>query len=114
VRICLEAVDQDHVDLYTDIVLGALPEAVRNYLETLMSASAIRAKYGYQSEFARRYYAEGEASGEAKAVLAVLDARGIEVPDHIREDITACTDLDQLDTWVRRAVTANKVQDLFD
>jgi hypothetical protein len=32
----------------------------------------------------------------------------------IRATFTACTDLDQLDTWVRRAVTANKVQDLFD
>jgi len=58
--------------------------------------------------------AEGEARGEARAVLAVLDARGIEVPDPEREDITGCTDLDQLDTWIRRAVTANKVQDLFD
>jgi hypothetical protein len=114
----LEAVDQDHADLYTDIVLAALPEAIRDYLEALMSASAIRARYGYQSDFARRYYgegkAEGKAEGEARAVLAVLDARGIEVPDPVREDITGCTDLDQLDTWIRRAVTANKVQDLFD
>ena len=72
----------------------------------------------YQSDFARRYYAEGEAKGEArgeaKAVLAFLDARGIEVPDPICEDITSCTDLDQLDTWIRRAATATKVQELFD
>src|SRR5262249_36233490 len=126
----LGAVDQDHAELYTDIVLAALPEAIRDYLEALMSASAIRAKYGYQSDFARRYYdageaegeakgkaegeAKGKAEGEARAVLAVLDARGIEVPDPVREDITGCTDLDQLDTWIRRAVTADKVQDLFD
>ena len=118
----LEEVDQDHADLYTDIVLAALPQAIRDYLETLMSAATIRATYGYQSDFARRYYAEGEAkgkaegeaSGEAKAVLAVLDARSIEVPDRIREEITGCTDLDQLDTWIRRAATANKVQELFD
>jgi hypothetical protein len=106
----LEVVDQDHAKLYADLVLATLPAADRDYLETLMSASAIRAKYGYQSDFARRYYAEGEAT----AVLAFLDARGIEVPDHIREDITGCTDLDQLDTWIRRAATASKVQDLFD
>jgi flagellar biosynthesis/type III secretory pathway protein FliH len=118
----LEEIDQDHADLYTDIVLAALPEAIRDYLEALMSATAIRARYGYQSDFARRYYAEGEAKGkaegeakgEAKAVLAFLDARGIEVPDPVREDIIGCTDLDQLDTWIRRAATATKVQELFD
>jgi hypothetical protein len=110
----LEAVDQNHANLYTDIVFAALPEPVGDYLEALMSATTIHATYGYQSDFARRYYAKGEAKGEARAVLAFLDARGIEVPDPVREDITACTDLDQLDTWIRRAATANKVQDLFD
>jgi hypothetical protein len=54
------------------------------------------------------------ARGEARAVLAALDARGIEVPDPVREDILGCTDLNQLDTWIRYAVTASKVQDLFD
>ena len=72
----------------------------------------------YQSDFARRYFdqgeAAGEARGEAKAVLAFLDARGIEVPDKVREQIATCTDIDQLDTWVRRAATARTVQDLFE
>jgi hypothetical protein len=118
----LEGFDQDHADLYADIVLAELPEAVRDYLEALMDAATIRRTYGYQSDYARRYYAEGKAEGqaegkaegEARAVLAFLDARGIEVPDPVREDILGCTDLDQLDTWIRRAVTANKAQDLFD
>jgi hypothetical protein len=102
----LEVVDHSHAKMYTDIVLMALPAAVRGYLEVFMTTMP----YRYQSDFARRYYAEGEA----KAVLAFLDARGIEVSDPVREDITSCTDLDQLDTWIRRAVTADKVQDLFD
>jgi len=71
----------------------------------------------YHSEFARRYFdqgeAEGQAKGEAKAVLAVLEARGIDVPAELRERITTCTDLEQLDTWVRRAATAGTAQDLF-
>jgi hypothetical protein len=103
-------------------VFAALPKAVRGHLEAFMTTTTHR----YQSDFARRYYdageakgmaegeAKGKAEGEARAVLAFLDARGIEVPDPVREDITGCTDLDQLDTWIRRAVTANKVQDLFD
>jgi hypothetical protein len=109
----LAAVDRDHANLYADIVLAALPEAARSYLETLM----ITQKYEYQSDFARRYFgqgkAEGKAEGEAKAVLAVLATRGIEVPDDARARITSCTDLDQLETWVRRAVTAHCVHDLF-
>ncbi|WP_432987418.1 hypothetical protein [Dactylosporangium sp. CA-233914] len=74
----------------------------------------------YQSDFARRYFNEGEASGEArgeargevKALLAILDARGVQIPDQIRADITKCTDLDQLGIWIRRAATANTIQDL--
>ncbi|MGH3426125.1 MAG: hypothetical protein ACRDQZ_00875, partial [Mycobacteriales bacterium] len=71
----------------------------------------------YQSDFARRYFfqgeAKGEAQGEARAVLGVLDARGVDVPADARIRITECRDLDQLDIWVRRAVTANSIQDLF-
>jgi hypothetical protein len=116
--VALEVLDHDHAKLYADLVLTALPEAFQGYLETTMTTTAHR----YQSDFARRYYAEGEAKGlaegkaegEARAVLAFLDARGIEVPDPVREDILGCTDLNQLDIWIRRAVTADKVQDLFD
>ena len=64
----------------------------------------------YHSEFARRYYNQGEA----RAVLAILDARGVDVPEEVRVRITTCTDLDQLDTRVRRAITADKIQDLDD
>jgi hypothetical protein len=52
--------------------------------------------------------------GEAAAVLAVLDARGIDVPAEALARITSCTDLEQLDAWVRRAATANTIHELFD
>jgi hypothetical protein len=79
----------------------------------------------YESNFARRFFdkgkaaglvegeARGEARGEAKALLAVLDVRGFEVPDDVQNRITECTDIGQLDVWVRRAVRTNKVDDLF-
>lgn len=74
--------------------------------------------YEYKSDFARRYYGqgheEGRAEGEARALLGFLEARGIGVPDDARERIMRCTDLDQLETWVRRAVTVSTVEDLFD
>jgi hypothetical protein len=110
----LEVVEHDHANLYADLVLAVLPEAVRDYLEALMTTTTHR----YQSDFARRYYGEGEARGKAegaaRAVLVFLEARGIEVPDQAFEHIARCTDLDQLDAWARRAATAKKVLDLFD
>ncbi|WP_167521557.1 hypothetical protein [Microbispora triticiradicis] len=43
----------------------------------------------------------------------MLEARGLEVPDDVRERIRRCQDLDQLRTWVRRAVTVTSAQELF-
>ena len=37
----------------------------------------------------------------------------IEVPVDVRERITSCTELDQLETWIRRAATVSTAQDLF-
>ena len=56
----------------------------------------------YHSELFRRLDAQARAQGEAHAVLTVLDARGVSVPEAIREQILACTDLAQLETWLRR------------
>jgi len=68
------------------------------------------AAHRYQSDFARRYFNQGEA----KALLAILDARNIWVPDDIRADIMTCTDTAQLEAWIRRAATADKIQDVLD
>ena len=57
---------------------------------------------------------EGRVEGEASAVLRVLAARGIQVPDDVRARICACTDTRQLDTWLDRAVDATAVSDLFE
>jgi hypothetical protein len=105
----LDVLDHDHANLYADVVLTVLPAAARDYLEALMTTTP----YRYQSDFARRYFDQGEAKGEAKAVLAVLGARGIEVTDEVRERISRCTDLGQLETWIRRAATATTIDDLF-
>jgi hypothetical protein len=112
----LDTIDQDHADLYNDLVLASLPAVARKRLEEFMTTTG----YRYESEFALRYFnkgkaegeAEGQARGEAQAVLAILEARGVAVPDEDRARIATCTDLAQLDAWVRRAATAEKIQDL--
>lgn len=58
-------------------------------------------------------YLEGEAKGEAKGILLVLEVRGIPVPADVRERITTCTDLDRVDTWLERSRTVMRAEDLF-
>ena len=126
----LDEIDHDQAALYTDLVLAVLPAAARQRLEEFMTATADR----YQSDFARRYYSQGEAAGfsqgeaagitqgeargrvdgERTALITILDTRGIQVPEQIRDRIRDCTDLRQLEIWIRRAVTVDKIQDLDD
>ena len=49
---------------------------------------------------------EGKAQGKAEAVLMTLETRGLAVTAAERDRVLACTDLAQLDAWVRGAVTA--------
>jgi len=105
----LDGGDHDRAIRYTDLVLAALPAAARAHLEALMATGT----YEVKSEFLRRYYTEGRAEGEVRALLAILNARGISVPDDAHTRITECTDLDQLDTWLRRAATASTIQDVL-
>lgn len=118
----LGKVKEDRADLYYDFALTFLPEGACALLEELVTTTG----YRYQSDFARRYFsagktegkaegkAEGKTEGEARTLLMVLEARSIAVPDEVRARIIDCTDVDQLDTWARRAATANKIGDLFD
>lgn len=69
--------------------------------------------YQFQSEWALRHINRGRAEGRAEDVLTVLAARGVAIPEGARSRITSCTDLDQLDTWLRRAVHVESVGDLF-
>ncbi|GLZ10227.1 hypothetical protein Acsp04_04620 [Actinomadura sp. NBRC 104425] len=58
--------------------------------------------------------AEGRIEGEAKSVLLILEARGITVTDEQRQRVLTCTDLQQLETWVRRAATISSADELFN
>ena len=103
-------IDQDLRADYADVLWSALSAAARRALEGLMSTATRE----YQSEFAREYFAKGRAEGEARALTAILRARGLEVDAARVEQIRACTDLDRLDAWIRRAANATRVEDVFD
>ena len=75
----------------------------------------------YVSEFRRQGIEEGRAvgravglaEGRARAILQVLDKRGIAVDDDARQQIVSCTDLDTLTAWLDRSLAAAQVSDLF-
>jgi hypothetical protein len=56
-------------------------------------------KYEYQSDFARRYFGEGQAEGrlhEARATLLALAVRHGAVSDELRARVLACVDPERL------------------
>lgn len=109
----LYAATDEHATLYYDLVLSSLSPAARQQWEALMSTGLRE----YRSDFVRKNInqgrAEGRAEGLADAVLAVLTARGVDVPAPARQQILNCTDHDQLDRWTRRAATASSIDDVL-
>ncbi|MBA4860559.1 hypothetical protein H1V43_04030 [Streptomyces sp. PSKA54] len=67
----------------------------------------------FQSFLAQELRAEGRAKGEARALVRILDRRGIGLSHTDRLRILSCTDLDTLDHWIDRAVTALSVEEIF-
>lgn len=104
---------------YIAAVLAVLPERTRAQLEELMSTEAF--PY-YESAFTRRLQAEGRAEGRvegrvegaAAILLRILERRGVDVSEGDRARITACTDLDQVEAWSDRALTATTIENVFD
>jgi hypothetical protein len=58
--------------------------------------------------------AKGMARGMAKAVFALLSARGIALDDVDRERVASCTDHATLDRWILRAASATDARALFE
>jgi hypothetical protein len=110
-------VDPNDAQLYYDLVLDGLEPWAQDIFKELTTMTAVIPNDPRAVNLRRRLEgaaAEARAGGEAHAVVAVLVARGVDIPDDVREQITACTDLGQLETWIRRAATATTVKELFE
>jgi hypothetical protein len=129
--------DPDRARLYHDLVLSALNEAARKALEELMASG----RYEYQSDFAKKYLAEGRAEGWAEgkaegkaegraegktegraegraeafrlALVRVLARRGFTLTSELQRRIDAETDLERLERWLDVAVTAASLAEVF-
>ncbi|MFI6169638.1 hypothetical protein ACIBCN_22850 [Nocardia sp. NPDC051052] len=104
----LQKTDDQQTKMYYDIVRTALSESALHHLEELMTTG-----YEYQSDFARKYVAEGRAAEAARIIFRVLDTRGISVSADVRARISNCEDLEQLEGWIDRAVIVDTADDLF-
>jgi hypothetical protein len=106
---------------YATYVLDALDEPVLRQLEETMDQGRHRELTSLEKHFIAKGEAKGRAEGEAEgrlderrhAVLRVLAARGLGVPDAIREHVLACADADELERLHTRAATANRAEDVL-
>jgi len=124
----VRGLDDDRVKLYCDLVYNSLNEAARRALEEIMKG------YEYQSDFAKKYVAQGRAEGRtegrteglaegitkgrtkeaAHALLIVLRGRGLAVPDAARERILSQKDPERLERWLEKAIVADSVDAVLD
>lgn len=108
----IQGLDDDRVRFYYDLLYNSLNEATRQALETMMKG------YEYQSDFAKKYVAQGRAEGRAdeaaRALLTVLRIRGIEVPEAARHRILNEKDPEHLERWHERAIVATSLAKVLD
>jgi len=97
--------DDERAKFYYDLVYAALGDAARQALEAKMVKG-----YQYQSDFAKKYVAQGRA----ESLLTVLHARGIPVSDAARERIEAERDAARHARWLERAIVASSLAEILD
>lgn len=125
----VERLGPEHAPHYYEHAYALAGPAVRRILEEIMSST----DWPVHSPFARAHFGRGKTEGRAEGrvegriegrlegrveeaanlVLAVLAARDVKVTDEVRARITGCTDLERLETWAKRAATADTTRDLF-
>jgi hypothetical protein len=112
----IRELDDDRARFYYDLVYNSLNAAARRAMEAIMKG------YEYQSDFARKYVAQGRAEGRtegraegiARSLLTVLRTRGIAVPDAVRDRILAKKEPERLERWLEKAMLASSVAAVLD
>ncbi|MFE0785952.1 hypothetical protein ACFW4T_06545 [Streptomyces mutabilis] len=72
----------------------------------------------FQSETAQSLRAEGRDEGRVEgrvgALLLLLDRRGVSLSEGERARIVGCSDVEVLDVWLTRAITASTAAEVFE
>jgi hypothetical protein len=124
----LQALDDERARFYCDLVYNSLNEATRRTLETIMKG------YEYQSDFAKKYVAQGRDEGRVEGRVEGRDegrtprtrggggARGVDRAPGPRlrgagrhaERILAQRDQECLERWLKKAIVAASLADVLD
>ena len=104
----LGTLDTDRGARYADVIMAWLSDAARRALEEIMSLHG----YEFQSEFAKKYAAEGRKDGERKMLIKLLTLKFGELPDRILQRIRTADD-EHLECWAERILVAPTIDDVF-
>jgi hypothetical protein len=107
----MRGLDDEKARFYGDLVLSCLNEVARRALEAMMKG------YEYQSDFAKKYVAqgrqEGRKEGELNLLLRQLRARFGELPPASVARIEAA-DIAELEQWGERVLSAKTLAEVLD
>ncbi|NGO49190.1 hypothetical protein [Streptomyces ureilyticus] len=100
-------IDTETAAVFAELIESGLvdPQAKKIWRDLMTSVN-----YFFRNPVAQQLRVEERTT----MILRIMESRGLEVPDSVRERVLACTDLDRLEAWVTRAVHATAAADLFD
>lgn len=97
--------DPERSMFYYDLIQHYLPEAARQALQSMDMS-----KYEYKSEFARRYFGQGETEGRIKVVLKQLATRFGALSATVEARIRGANS-EELDSFAERVLTARTLEE---
>jgi hypothetical protein len=107
--------DSESQLLYPDAIFAHLGKVAQLALEQLMRTAGD--PNPFHSDVARGWWAKGatagEAKGEAKILLKLLQLKGFTVSPELHARISECSDTTQLETWAGLLLTARTLADVF-
>lgn len=112
----LATFDSATARLYLYVIWKSVRGAMREALEAAIREAEARGELiepPFLRELEEKWEARGKAEGRIESLLRVLAARGLAVSGEVKERILRTRELEQLDEWIQRAVTAVKVEEIF-
>ncbi|WP_438038199.1 DUF4351 domain-containing protein [Sorangium sp. So ce128] len=103
----IRELDEDRARFYGDLVLNSLDDTARRALEAMVKG------YEYQSDFAKKYVAQGRHEGERAILLRQLRARFGELPDAAVARVEGA-EIAVLEQWAERVLSAKSLAEVLD
>ena len=99
-------IDVERSRLYLDLILISLSQNAPEAFEATMNSLG----YEYQSDFARRYVAQGKAEGRMEIILKLLALRFGPLTEAVQARVRGAQDA-QLDAVAERMLTAKTLEE---